>query len=297
MAPTDNPLKQLIAASPTDFASWLLDAQAVAATPLDIELPADSLRADQLYRVQLEDGREVLLHLEFQGRTSKESMPQRMLEYQVRLLRRYASELCSVVLYLGQGAGANDSGVHAIRDCTGEAQLSWRYRVVRLWELDARELLALGRPALLALVGQTRLEEPELILPAVITQLHQVTPPALRSRLVSALLALLSAEELIAMAENILSSLEEDLMELPYYRRLRQEHEQGLEVGLEQGQLEQLRHDILEAVTIRFEPNVTFQESLARQLAGISDQATLKRLFTAALRAPSLKALDPLLPR
>jgi predicted transposase YdaD len=291
MAPTDNPLKQLIAAFPTDFASWLLNAQAVEATPLNIELPAGSLSADQLYLVRLEDGREVLLHLEFQGRTSKEPMPWRMLEYRVRLQRRYGGELISVVLYVGQGAGAGDSGVHSVRDSTGEAQLSWRYRVVRLWELEARELLALKRPALLALIGQTRIEKPEVILPEAIAQVRKVTPLTLRSRLVSALLALLSDEELIAMAENILSSLDEELMDLPYFRRMQKEREQGLE----QGQLEQLRRDILNVLNARFNPGIAFQDRFARYLEAQQGREALERLLIAISQADSLDALEPLL--
>jgi hypothetical protein len=50
-------------------------------------------------------------------------------------------------------------------------------------------------------------------------------------------------------------------------------------------------------LTIRFEPDVAFQERFARQLSDISDQATLSEVFMTALRAPSLEALEALMPR
>ena len=59
--------------------------------------------------------------------------------------------------------------------------LAWRYRVIRLWLMPAEELLALGRPALLTLIGQTRIAEPAL------AECHEPTPwdattPAARAR-------------------------------------------------------------------------------------------------------------------
>jgi predicted transposase YdaD len=155
-------------------------------------------------------------------------------------------------------------GVHAVYDGAGEVDLSWRYRVVRLWEMDARDLLAQGRPALLALIGQSRIEEPEVILPEVLARVRKVNPPALRSRLVSSLVALLSDEELIAMVEKmVMDSLDEELMDLPFPRRIRQE---GREEGLEQGREEGLRRSIINALTARFSPDTAFQERFSRYL-------------------------------
>jgi hypothetical protein len=125
-ASTDNPLKQLVSAFPTDFASWLLNAPVVDATPHNVELPADSLSIDQLYDVGLEDGRHVLLHLEFQGRGSREPMPLRMLAYRARLMTRHQRDIMSVVIYVGQGAGADDTGVYTVHGPSGEVNLLWR---------------------------------------------------------------------------------------------------------------------------------------------------------------------------
>jgi hypothetical protein len=77
----------------------------------------------------------------------------------------------------------------------GTPVLSWRYRVIRLWQMPAEELLATEPVAPLALVGQTQIVRPEVILPTVVSRLRHVTDFELRSRLLTALLALLPEEE------------------------------------------------------------------------------------------------------
>src|SRR6266849_4175731 len=100
--------------------------------------------------------------------------------------------------------------------------LCWssHYQVVRLWAMQAEELVAVGRPALLALVGQTHIERPEVLLPQIVTHIRNVSDAEMRGRLLTALVALLSQEELIAMVERL---LEEDglLLDTPYLRRMR----------------------------------------------------------------------------
>ena len=70
MASTDSPLKRLVSTFITDFAAWLLKTQVREARPLNIELPGETLAVDQVFRVVLVDGRQVILHIEFQGRRS-----------------------------------------------------------------------------------------------------------------------------------------------------------------------------------------------------------------------------------
>ena len=174
MADLDSPLKQLVSAFITDFATWLLHADVREAHPLNVELPGGMLTADQVFHVTLADGRALVLHIEFQGRSSHQPMEWRMLEYMVRLGYTHRLALWSVVLYVGHGAGSGDTGQYQLMGPDGTATLSWRYQVVRLWETPAEELLAMGRPALLALVGQTHIETPEALLPEVIARMHSV---------------------------------------------------------------------------------------------------------------------------
>ena len=91
-----------------------------------------------------------------------------MLEYMVRLAYTHHLDLWSVVIYVGHGSGAGDSGRYQVNGPDGTPTLAWQYRVIRLWQMRAEELLAVGRPALLALVGQTHIDVPETVLPEVI---------------------------------------------------------------------------------------------------------------------------------
>ena len=222
MAETDSLLKRLVSTFILDFATWLLRANVRAAHPLQSELPGTTVAVDQVFQVTLADDREIVLHMEFQGRRSHAPMPWRMLDYMPRLASTYNLPLESVVMYIGRGAGADDTGLYHVEGLDGTPVLTWRYRVIRLWQMPAEELLATTSVAPLALVGQTQIARPEVILPTVVTRLRHVTDFELRSRLFTALLALLPAEEMITMVERLLEH-EDLVMELPYLRRIREE--------------------------------------------------------------------------
>src|SRR5262249_42250920 len=214
MAATDPPLKRLVSLFIDDFAAWLLNCPVRATQPLNVELPADILATDQVFRVTLADGRDLVLHIEFQGRRSHPPMPWRMLEYMSRLAVTYRLPLWSVVFYVGTGAGVDDTGHHEIQGPATVAPLVWHYQVVHLWQMPAEALLALDQPALLALVGQTRLDRPAVVLPAVVARLRQVPDAEARERLLTALLALLPQEEIIAMVEKLLE--DDTLFDSPF---------------------------------------------------------------------------------
>jgi len=156
------------------------------------------------------------------------------------------------------------------------SSLSWHYQVVRLWAMQAEDLVAMGRPALLALVGQTHIERPEVLLPQVITHIRSVSDVEMRGRLLIALVALISQEEIIAMVERL---LEEDglLLDTPYLRRMRAE-----------GALMARRQSILDALRLRFDPPISVYQQLERYLETIADGAQLEKLFAVAVRGESV---------
>lgn len=293
MAETDSLLKRLVSLFSVDFATWLLGAPVQSATPLPSELPAATVAVDQLFRVRLMDAREVLLHLEFQGRRSHLPMPLRMLDYMPRLALTYRLDMESVVLYLGHGAGADDTGIHEVRGLHGTPVLAWQYRVVRLWQTPAETLLNLDRVALLALLGQTQMADPESALTAAVTRMRRMAAGEQRQHVVAAFLALLSDEEMIRMAERILA--EDDLLaelDLPYLRRLREQglvegHEAGLAEGLTLGVQEGEATMLLRLLAIRFGP--LSAESTARVRS--ADAATLLRWSERVLLATTLEAV------
>ena len=288
MADTDSPLKQLVSAFITDFAAWLLQAEVRAAHPLNVELPAETLAADQVFQVTLTDGRTLVLHIEFQGRTSRAPMEWRMLEYIVRLAHTYRLDLWSVGIYVGRGAGAGDIGSYQVNGLDGTPTLAWRYHVIRLWQMRAEELLAMGRPALLALIGQTQIETPEAVLPDVVARLQSVPDPERRDRLLTALTALIPEEEMVAMVERMIDR-EELLLDTPFLRRIREEgRTEGRAEGRAEAALAARRRSILDVLVVRFDPPVSVYQQIERQLATITDEAHLAQLLAAAVRAESV---------
>ena len=274
MAETDHLLKRLVSTFVLDFAAWLLGTGVQTVRPLPSELPASTVTVDQAFLVTLTDGREILLHIEFQGRRSHAPMQWRMLDYMPRLASAYRLDMESVVLYIGRGAGTNDTGMYQVNGIAGTPVLAWQYRVVRLWDLLAEALLTTAPVALLALVGQMQMADPEATLTAVVARMRQVVDGGMRRHLLTALIALLPEEEMVTMVERLLA--EDDLLaelELPYLRRIRDE-------GRREGEVEVL----LRQLQLRFGPlpaDVTARVTAA-------DVETLLRWSERVLSAPTL---------
>jgi predicted transposase YdaD len=280
VAETDSLLKRLVSSFVLDFASWLLGTAVQTARPLQSELPGTTVAVDQVFQVTLANDRELLLHLEFQGRRSHEPMQWRMLEYMPRLARLHRLDLESVVLYIGRGAGADDTGSYQVNGLDGAPVLAWRYRVIRLWQMPAEELIAARQVAPLALLGQTQIARPEVVLPAVVTRIRSVADDALRDHLLAALVALLPEEEMISMVDRLLEEEDEWLLELPFQRRIRAEgHAEGRREGEAEVLLRQLR--------IRFG---ALPEDVTARL-NAADAETLLRWSERVLSAPTLDAV------
>jgi len=180
-----------------------------------------------------------------------------------------------------------DTGRHQLDGLADVPALSWHYQVIRLWQIPAQELLALDRPALLTLVGQTRLEQPEVVLPTVVARLRRVPDTEIRGRLLTAFIALMPNEEMLAMTERL---LEDDglLLDTPFLRRIRAE-------GRTEGALSTRRHDILEALALRFPLPTALYQQVEHHLETLTDEAQLERLFAAAIQSASLADFQALL--
>jgi hypothetical protein len=202
-------------------------------------------------------------------------MQWRMLEYMPRLAYTHRLDLESVVLYIGRGAGADDTGLYQVHGFDGAPVLAWRYRVIRLWQMSAEALLVTPQVAPLALVGQMQLAQPEETLTAIVTRMRQVADVEQRGHLLTALVALLPDEEMVSMVERLLAD-DELLLELPYLRRIREE-------GRREGEAEML----LRLLRLRFgsvPTEVTTRVTTA-------DPETLLRWSERVLSAPTLEAV------
>jgi len=162
--------------------------------------------------------------------------------------------------------------------------------------MQATELLKLQRPGLLPLLGQTKIDNPAVVIPQVIDILTQLENEDLKRRLFTSLMALVENEEIATMLEKLIER-EELLMDTPFLRRLRKEaHEEGRT----QGALLMRRQDILDALILRFDPAASIYRELEKMLAAIESETELERLFAAAIRAANLAdfqtALQPAAP-
>ncbi|MCE7982726.1 MAG: hypothetical protein DYG89_16200 [Caldilinea sp. CFX5] len=285
MAETDDPLKRLFHTSIKDIAAWLLEAEVVDAQTVNIELPGgEPVRADHLFRVLLATGRTALLHIEFQGRSSRKPMKWRMLDYITRVVEAERElDLYSVVFYVGEGVGARDTGEHEIKAPDGSNTLRWKYRVVHLWKLKAEELLALARPGLLPLIGQTQMSNVDALVPDVVTQLKAVEDQELQGRLFTTLVALVDDERILAMLEKLIDS-EEFVVDTPYLRRVRAERAAA---RVEVARLTR-QQDILNIIVLRLNPPIITYRELEKAITAIEDDTALEQLFVAAVQTDTL---------
>ncbi len=252
---TDKPLKRLFQYGGTDIAAWLLGHDVVAVAHREVKLPAsrDPIIPDALLYVTLADGREVLLHIEFQAYPSPRPMRWRMLEYMQRISE--APDVTVPVYYVIMyflGVGADDTGVHTTVGFDNHG-ITWRYRVLHLWRMTAEELLAAGRPAVLALIGQTRISDPHATADAVIAQVNTITDRRTRATVLDELLALCTDKELTMIFESLIQSGK--LPETEGMRMLKNlGREEGIAVGREEGREQGQLTITLRLLTRKFGP-------------------------------------------
>src|SRR5581483_10711757 len=99
--------------------------------------------------LQVDAAQPWLAHLELQSSRDRE-LPLRLLQYHALLLRRHHQPIVSTVILLRPEAdGPELSGLLEQYDPTGERTIAFGFRVVRVWERSADELLSSGLGTLL----------------------------------------------------------------------------------------------------------------------------------------------------
>ncbi len=235
-------------AYPIPFASWLLNAEVIEIQPLPTELSLEPIRSDALYLLP-NSGQ--ILHLEFQTvPTSSPPLPLRMLDYWVRLYRKYECPIEQVVIFLKE---TKSPIVYVERLAVGGT--IHPYRVVRLWEQELTPLLE--NPALLPLAVLARTDTPEVLLKQVADRIGRIEEPEQQQN-ISACTEILAR---LKFDKNLIRQfLQEDLMrESPLYQEILQEGELKLVLRLLtrklgniepklQTQIQQLSSEQLEAL-------------------------------------------------
>ena len=216
----DDFCKQLVARHPASIGCWLLGLTAAEPSSaraidtnqtwqlLDRELSSDALHADSV-------------------------MAERMLEYWIRLHRRFRRPIQQVVLHLKPTASPLARVEHLTIGRTRH-----HFTSLRLWEQDPAPLLA--DPALLplAVLARPPSKTPEQLLSQVRQRLQTIADPNQRRRTTSGcqLLAGLSFSQDVIQRLLAMSILEDSsVYQYIVHKGLEQGLEQGLVQGLEQG--------------------------------------------------------------
>lgn len=196
----DTVCKFLIENFPTDFATWLLGepVELVAISPSELSL--EPIRADALILLQSQN---LVLHIEFQT-LPRPNIPFRMLDYRVRVHRRFPNKtMRQVIIYLQKT----------------QSELAWQtaftlentqhqFEVIRLWEQPLDSFLNV--PGLLPFAVLSQADSPADVLQQVAERIQRIPERIVQSNL-TATAAILSALVLDkAVVRRILRS---DLMQ------------------------------------------------------------------------------------
>ncbi|MFB2970159.1 Rpn family recombination-promoting nuclease/putative transposase [Aerosakkonema sp. BLCC-F183] len=162
---TDNLCKYLAEEYPAEFVQWLLPSETSNIQVLKTELSLEPIRADSITLLQTPN---LILHLEFQTLPASDPpLPLRMLDYWLRLYRKYRCNVEQVVIFLK----STTSEIAYTNEFTAP-NTRHRYRVIRMWEEDPAPLLA--NSGLLPLATLARSESPQALLAQVAQQVANI---------------------------------------------------------------------------------------------------------------------------
>jgi predicted transposase/invertase (TIGR01784 family) len=207
----DNACKFLAENFSEDYATWLLGRPVTLTKLSPTELSLEPIRADSLILEQSED---LVLHLEFQTEPD-ETMGFRMLDYRVRVYRRFPTKtMHQVVIYLKPTKSAL-----VYQDSFQLGETIHRYRVIRLWEQSSEVFLKKG--GLLPLAILTKSEEQIIRLREVAQRLDTIEDQGMRANLMAATAVFAG---LVMEPEMIKTILRSDIMkESAFYQEILQE--------------------------------------------------------------------------
>ncbi|CAD5924208.1 MULTISPECIES: Rpn family recombination-promoting nuclease/putative transposase [Planktothrix] len=220
----DNICKFLAENFSEDLASWLLGFPIQLTQLSPTELSLEPIRADSLILLQSD---QLILHTEFQTQPDV-IMPFRMLDYRVRVYRRFPQKsMRQVVIYL-QPTKSPLVQQNAFR----LEKTSHEFEVIRLWEQPTEEFLRI--PGLLPFAVLSQTNDPALVL----TQISQITEQIADRRVQSNLMAASAIlAGLVLEPEVIQRIIRSDIMQesTMYQEILRQGKEQGRAEGRAEG--------------------------------------------------------------
>ncbi len=266
----DQPLKVLFRTRPRDLLALTGDRGARVLSARILELSAAKRSVDLVLFLRRGAERYVR-HVEFQAR-HRADLAFRCFEYATRLVAQLRVPVLTTVIYMKPRAPRE----LAFRErLAGRVVHERHFDVVRLWELEAREALALG-PGGAALVGLLRGTDLRVIGMAS-RQIRRRAPEAQQPDLLAILQSLSEGRYTARQLARVIP--EEVVMGSSLF-------DKAVEKGIEEGRLDEARHVCTEFVK-RHHPGVAAQ--VLPVIAACSDVARLHRW---TLRVPEVSAAD-----
>ncbi len=241
--PIDATSKTLLETSPEDWPVVAGYAKAKV-TVVDADASAVSGGADKVLRVKGKP--DWIMHIEFQ-RGPDQSVPQRAHLYNTVLGNRHKLLVRSVVVLLSRKADlSNLTGMYQCQfKEEAEPYLTFRYQVIRVWQLPAETFLN-GGLALLPLAPISAVPEEEV--PAVIdklkARLDTEAEPGLKKDLWMATYLLLGLRFTVAVINNLLQGVMEMEESFNVSVSDRKGHEKGHGKGHEKGSTQGGQRDL-----------------------------------------------------
>ncbi len=280
MASFDAASKKQVETNPQDFVDLCFRFGATNITVLEVVTPeqptVEMHQADILIKA-LHNGREVLVHFEFQTTDSYDpEMPLRMAGYIIRAIEVYHLPVYSNVIYLRPDAGKNDPG--KFEQNLEHHNVSIEYQVFRLIEMDGQKILNLKPVGLIPftpLMNHPADMDAEQWLRQCVQTADSIDVPNKPEFLGS--LAILG--NLVYDSQTILNIISEETMQQPPIV------EYVAPQARLQGALQTTRENILETLAFRLQSEVA--QTFKPALEAIDDLQRLKQLFRIALRVES----------
>jgi predicted transposase/invertase (TIGR01784 family) len=172
----DNICKFLAENFKDDLATWLLGSPIKLTELSPTELSNEPIRADSLILLQSD---ELVLHTEFQTDTD-EDMPFRMLDYRVRVYRRFPNKkMRQIVIYLRK------TGSELVNENNFRLEKTYHeFDVIRLWEQPTEKFLTV--PGLLPFAVLTQTKDPTMVLTQVAQAVEAITNQRLQKNIAAA---------------------------------------------------------------------------------------------------------------
>ena len=300
--PFDRRIKSFVGLFPTELVAWLLKEKPLKVLAVDPNIAlTEERRSDKLILAVLPSKSPVMVHVDFQTE-GRRNVPERMARFQLlaassKEVRERGARLASFVVYLDRKTYRQDPGRFELPAVSGTSHVA-TYTVVKLWEEDPGEILAMERPGLCPFLPLMRGEAKELFVKSrkKIESAPEAVLPESSRRLLLAAMTVLSGRviedraflnqcitEVEAMGDNwVIDELE------------RRGEEKGRMKGHVEGRTEEARRAVLNVIERRFQE---VPLDLRARVEGVTALERLEWLHGEAVTCAGLAELRALLDR